>query len=419
MPTSRRRSRSSDADVGPGQGTPRDSSRGVLSLQVATFRAPSSCRQSVSRHDAPMSLVALQPRGSRAYHAFAVFTCLWALMVVSIGGLVTSKGVGMAVPDWPTTYGYNMFFFPIRMWEGGIFHEHLHRLVASGLGLLTLILAVWTTVVRGRSDLQSLVWTAAGLVIVQGVLGGKRVLLNSVDVLGIPGSVFFGVLHATTAQVFLGLLAVIAFLAHPDRVSAPAKPVTAPVSTRRGAWVAVLAGLTLLQLMIAATMRHQHAGLAIPDFPLAYQRIYPRTDPVFLESVNQKRVGVVDDAPVTAFQIHLQMIHRMMGVLLVTGAVTLLASCRKEPRVWRRILGAWVALYGVQFCLGAATIWTNKAADIATLHVAVGAVTLAAGAVVAVWRLSVERQSRRTFQPCSPTDALLKSPTESGIYRNA
>ena len=76
-------------------------------------------------------------------HRFAVLTALATLALLGVGGLVTSHGVGMAVPDWPNTYGYNMFFFPPSKWVGGIFYEHSHRLVASGVGLLTTMLAVW------------------------------------------------------------------------------------------------------------------------------------------------------------------------------------------------------------------------------------------------------------------------------------
>src|SRR5687768_12656853 len=75
--------------------------------------------------------------------AFAVLTTICTLFLIAVGGLVTSHGVGMSVPDWPTTNGYNMFFFPIDQWTGGIFYEHTHRLVASGVGLLTMILAGW------------------------------------------------------------------------------------------------------------------------------------------------------------------------------------------------------------------------------------------------------------------------------------
>ena len=72
------------------------------------------------------------PRTTPGLHRFAVLTAVATLGLVGIGGLVTSHGAGMAVPDWPNTYGYNMFFFPISQWVGGIFYEHTHRLAASG-----------------------------------------------------------------------------------------------------------------------------------------------------------------------------------------------------------------------------------------------------------------------------------------------
>jgi len=76
---------------------------------------------------------------------FACLVALATLGLVCIGGLVTSKGVGMAVPDWPTSFGYSMFALPISMWmTGGVFHEHTHRVWASGVGLLVVLLTRWT-----------------------------------------------------------------------------------------------------------------------------------------------------------------------------------------------------------------------------------------------------------------------------------
>src|SRR5579859_3660551 len=87
-------------------------------------------------------------------HRFAVFTALATLALIGLGGLVTSHGVGMAVPDWPTTYGYNMFLFPISQWVGGIFYEHTHRLLASAVGFLTAILAAWLWLKEPRAWLR-------------------------------------------------------------------------------------------------------------------------------------------------------------------------------------------------------------------------------------------------------------------------
>src|SRR5438309_7822635 len=84
------------------------------------------------------------------FNRFAWFTAFSTLLLICSGGMVTSKGVGLAVPDWPTTFGYNMFFFPFSKWIGGIFFEHTHRLIASTVGLLTIILAVWVWLVNPR-----------------------------------------------------------------------------------------------------------------------------------------------------------------------------------------------------------------------------------------------------------------------------
>src|SRR6516164_10283228 len=79
----------------------------------------------------------------RALHRFALLTAVAAFLLLGVVGLVTSHGVGMAVPDWPNTYGYNMFLFPVSKWVGGVFYEHSHRLSASAVGLLTTVLALW------------------------------------------------------------------------------------------------------------------------------------------------------------------------------------------------------------------------------------------------------------------------------------
>src|SRR5438046_3755492 len=85
---------------------------------------------------------------------FALLTAFATLVLICVGGLVTSHGAGMAVPDWPNTFGYNLFFFPVSQWVGGVFYEHTHRLVASGVGLLTTILAVWLWLKESRRWLR-------------------------------------------------------------------------------------------------------------------------------------------------------------------------------------------------------------------------------------------------------------------------
>src|SRR6185369_10577483 len=88
---------------------------------------------------------------SRGLHRFAVFTAGLTFLLLGAGGLVTSHGVGMAVPVWPNTFGYNMFFFPFSQWVGGVFYEHSHRLIASAVGLCATVLAIWLYGYKARS----------------------------------------------------------------------------------------------------------------------------------------------------------------------------------------------------------------------------------------------------------------------------
>ncbi len=298
-------------------------------------------------------------------------------VLVCVGGLVTSHEAGMTVPDWPTSYGYNMFFFPISKWVGGIFFEHVHRLVASGVGLLTTILAIWLW--RSQSfpkwlRVQGII--AFFGVVAQGVLGGLRVTLLKDQL---------GVFHAALAQVFLLLMCAIAlFLTDFWRNL----PIQAQTDTRRFRPLFIFTtALVLCQLILGATMRHQHAGLAIPDFPAAYGRIWPATDPASILRYNQNRIEVIGYNPITAFQVELQMAHRLMA-LVIFAAVGLCAW-----RAWRYLgSGHWltrasVVWFGLVLCqafLGAATIWTDKSADIATAHVACGALCLVTGGLTSI-----------------------------------
>ena len=117
--------------------------------------------------------------------------------------MVTSKNVGLAVPDWPTTFGYNMFLFPISKWVGGILFEHTHRLMGSLVGFLTIILAVWLWLREDRRWVRSLGVIAIVGVILQGILGGLRVTMMKDQI---------GIFHACVAQAFLGLLVFIALV---------------------------------------------------------------------------------------------------------------------------------------------------------------------------------------------------------------
>ena len=360
---------------------------------------------------------------------FAVFTALCTLFLIALGGLVTSHEAGMAVPDWPNSYGYNMFFFPVSQWVGGIFYEHTHRLLASFVGLLTTLLALWLwareTRGRGRwtgigailifmallgirkmpvylllaaaapvaiavscwqikKNPGALRWfgvVAFAAVILQGVLGGLRVVLLQDQ---------FGIFHATLAQCFFVVVGTIALLtakrwrnwtpqfrpdAHPLRFLYPATTM-----------------LILGQLILGATMRHQHAGLAISDFPLAYGKIWPALDSESVARYNQQRLESIDAKPVTAAQIILQLVHRAVAAAIFLLVLSSVWATRKRIP-WNhpltKLSAAWLCLLLAQIALGAATIWSNKSADIATAHVVVGALTLLTGTFLSLAALRI------------------------------
>ena len=342
-------------------------------------------------------------------HRFALLTALATFALIGVGGLVTSHEAGMAVPDWPSTYGYNMFLFPISKWVGGVLYEHSHRLVASGVGLLTTILAVWLWLKEERVWLRRLGVIAFFAVVLQGVLGGLRVTLYKDEI---------GIFHATLAQLFFALTCAIALF-------------TSRAWTQMRERIAISAGLKkhllattaliLLQLLLGATMRHQHAGLAVPDFPLAYGKLWPATDATALEQVNRdrERTETRDFKPVTAPQIRLHMVHRVTAVLILAAVAAFALRTRKVlggDALYSRLALGWLGLIVVQASLGAWTVWSNKAADIATLHVLVGAASLASGVLLLIvtFRQAVPAGSTAAL-PVRPMTSPRPQPAASGV----
>jgi cytochrome c oxidase assembly protein subunit 15 len=317
---------------------------------------------------------------------FAVLNAVATFLLIGLGGLVTSHEAGMSVPDWPNTYGYNMFTFPISKWVGGVFYEHSHRLLASAVGLLTTILAVWLWLKDPRKWLTWIGIAAFLLVIAQGILGGLRVKWQ-LDYLGIP--------HGAVAQAFLVLTCAIAlFTGRWWQNSSAEKQISVPRGLR--SHVLYVTILIFIQLLIAATMRHQHAGLAISDFPLAHGKIWPDTSAEAIAHYNAQRVEINNINPITAFQVELQMIHRLVAYAIFLGvaAAAMLARKKLGGRDWlTKFAFFWLVLLALQIILGAATIWLNKAADIATGHVMVGALALLAGAL---WWLVAARRTALT-----------------------
>ncbi len=326
-------------------------------------------------------------------HRFAVLTACCTFLLVIAGGLVTSTGSGLSVPDWPLSYGQLM---PPMV--GGVFYEHGHRMIATFVGLLTVVLAAWLWKTDERRWLRMVGIAAVVAVVFQGVLGGLTVLFL------LP--TWISLLHATIAQSFFALTVFIA-LATSDGWKKMV-PLDLAGSSRTRTLAVTATGMILFQLVLGAWMRHSDAGLAIPDFPLSYGAVIPSVDEETLVGVNETRVEA-GLAPVSAGQIWVHFAHRVGALLvlvMVFALVQHLLSTYKDEKRLREPALVLATLVVMQALLGALTVWTGKGVQIATAHVATGALLLALSAILTarVFRLyPVPVRSREYSAMPSPT----------------
>ena len=287
-------------------------------------------------------------------HWFAVLVAASTAVLIFAGGLVTSTGSGLSVPDWPSTYGWFMFTFPLDKMVGGILYEHTHRLIASTVGFLIAILAMGLWRGEPRRWVRWLGYVALAAVIIQGILGGITVLWF------LPRPV--SIAHAGLAQLVFCLTVVIAL-------------VTSPGWKRGGAGTTdcVIQRLTVVtvvfvyaQILLGAVMRHIDAGLAIPDFPLAFGQLVP---------------------PVWNVQIAVHFAHRvgalLLTVLILATTVHVFHHHGRRGDLCRSSALLLVVL-ALQITLGALTILSGRQYVINSLHVVVGATVLATSLVLAL-----------------------------------
>ncbi|MEA2625476.1 MAG: heme a synthase, partial [Candidatus Binatota bacterium] len=196
-------------------------------------------------------------------NAFARLTSAATLLLIFAGGLVTSTGSALAVPDWPLSYGQ---LFPPMV--GGVFYEHGHRMIAGTVAVLTVILATWVCLADARAWVRRLALVAVAAILLQAVLGGLTVLF----LLPTPISVA----HACLGQTFFCVTVLLAMVTGRTwkGIDRSRRPERTTVPSLRSL-SAALAVMVYAQLIIGAVMRHTGAGLAIPDFPLAFGRIVP------------------------------------------------------------------------------------------------------------------------------------------------
>jgi len=190
------------------------------------------------------------PTAARWPHWLAVVTAAATVLLIGAGGVVTNTGSALAVPDWPTTFGQNMFLFPWSRMVGGVLYEHSHRLIGSAVGLLTVILAIGLWLTESRRWVRRLAAVAVFAVILQGVLGGLRVVLVEHGL---------AIIHGCVAQAFFALMISLAVITSSAWMAArPSAPVPTPAAdVRRLRPLALLtAPLVYLQLVFGALLTH-------------------------------------------------------------------------------------------------------------------------------------------------------------------
>ncbi|MEO6873243.1 MAG: COX15/CtaA family protein [Opitutaceae bacterium] len=287
----------------------------------------------------------------------AAFGTAWVFLLVSLGAFTTSIGAGMAFSDWPLSNGsLNPHGWMTNL---AMFAEHSHRLSAGVMSTVTIILAVWLWRTEERAWLRKLAYFAVGLVLLQAVVGGLRVLLDGHQVAMVDTSVgrLFAMLHACLAQLFVCTLIALAVACSRTWIEWDGSTVSN--STRKLGRLCV--GLLFVQLAIAAVMRHSFAGLAIPTFPAS--------------NFNGGLLPVAWN-----FRVGIHFAHRAMAVVLCIALPWFAFTLLNERGVATRLrVGAVVLLLllATQISLGAQIIWTYRAVMVTTGHVLVGALTLA------------------------------------------
>lgn len=288
---------------------------------------------------------------------FAAIGGAWVFVLVTLGAFTTSIGAGMAFADWPLSNGSvnpHGWLDDIAM-----FAEHSHRLSGTTMGLITIALAVWLHRTESRAWLRKLGWWALAIVIIQGILGGTRVLLDPVHVPGFEMTLgqMLRIPHGILAQVYVCILLAIAVSTSRPWIEKKSASL-APGTRRLGL---ICCALLLVQLTVAATMRHNYAGLAIPTFPRS-----------------TASGGWLPE--LWNFRIALQFAHRVMALVLfiaITWFVLKLRLDKATTLFFRMSSSVLMTLLALQVMLGAQVIWRAREPQVTTGHVVVGALLLA------------------------------------------
>ncbi len=295
------------------------------------------------------------------------FTILSTLILIFVGALVKSHEVGLSVPDWPTTYGENMFVFPLSQMVGGIFYEHGHRLIATFVGFLTLCQTLWLSISNGEKWLKVMGFISLCVVITQGMFGGLTVIFF------LPPLV--SIIHATLAQTFLVILIIIAYGLSKERLKRDKK---IDFNTKIQIRAFIIGLLIYIQLILGALVRHTSSGLAIPDFPTMGGTFLPIFNDSMLKYINNYLFDIDKDM-VSIFQVVIHFFHRMGALIISISFLIFFFKYHNSLKHNKNIgFSLWSILFTIffQIILGAATVLSEKHEIITSLHVLNGAFLL-------------------------------------------
>lgn len=286
-------------------------------------------------------------------HRFALLTAAATCALILLGGLVTSTGSGLAVPDWPTTFGHNMFLFPLSNMVGGVFYEHSHRLLGAVVGLLALALALMLWAMEPRRWVRWLGGLALVAVVAQGVLGGLRVILLRETL---------AVIHGPLAHAFFALMVSLALFTSREWSRKPERPAS-PGTNHLGRLSLVTTGLLYLQIVFGALVTHlgarldAHLALAalisVLVIVVAARTLGHRADlpqlvrPAILLAglvVVQLSLGLGAylgrftsvEVPLGQFSaLAFPVVHRLNGALLLVTSLVLMLRAYRSAALWR------------------------------------------------------------------------------------
>jgi cytochrome c oxidase assembly protein subunit 15 len=281
---------------------------------------------------------------------FFRFTCVAAATVFLLlitGGLVTGLEAGLAVPDWPNSFGHNMLLYPLSEMIGGIYYEHAHRLYGMLVGVTAITLAVSVFIFDRRGWLRSLVVAYLLMVCVQGVLGGTRVIQQNTAL---------AIAHGVFGQIVFGTIVLIAAFTSPTWSSDRPPMETRGAKTDR-TWTAALVIMMIGQLILGAMYRH-------------------------------------------LLHVHILYTH-ILWATLVTGVLIFAAgrawSINRDVPVLPRVGRAMLHTVGLQIALGVVAmiaVWSRPVESthipvwevvVTTAHQATGAVLLAMSVLLMAW----------------------------------